>query len=129
MFPHDVTTLDEARRKTEKIIDGLYAAMPGGGREATWTHRKIARREFLAFIRNRKPRSRDIRRALKTQLHYIERNLRNINEMAAVAGLSHLSREEYRDLLVIGEYVRQQREIRETGELSIPGRIVGIWKP
>ena len=127
-FPHDVTTLDEARRKTEKIIDRLYAAMPEKS-EKPRTHRKIARREFLAFIRNRKPRTRDIRRALKTQLQYIERNLRNINEMAPVAGLWHLSKKEYRDLLVIGEYVRQQRELYREGELAGSGRIMSIWKP
>lgn len=127
-FPHDVTTLDEARRKTEKIIDRLHATLPEGS-EKPRTHRKIARREFLAFIRNRKPRARDIRRALKTQLQYIERNLRNINEMAAVAGLSNLTRKEYRDLLVIGEYVRQQRELYREGELAGSGRIMSIWKP
>jgi len=127
-FPHDVTTLDEARRKTERIIDRLHDAMPEGSVKPR-THRKIARREFLSFIRNRKPRVRDIRRALKTQLQYIERNLRNITEMAAVAGFSNLSRKEYRDLLVISEYVRQQRELYREGELAGSGRIMSIWKP
>lgn len=127
-FPHDVTTLDEARTKTESIIDRLFEAMPEGSKKPR-THRKIARIAFLKFIRNRKPRTRDIRRALKTQLQYVERNLRNITEMAAIAGLSTLTRKEYRDLLVINEYVRQQRELYRTGELEGSGRILSIWKP
>ncbi len=127
-FPHDVTTLDEARRKTEKIIDGMFKSMPAGS-EKPRTYRRVARKRFLTFIRNRKPRKGDVRKALKTQIQYVERNLRSIEAIADTVGIDMLSRKEYRDLLVIGEYVRQQREIRETGELSIPGRIVSIWKP
>ena len=43
------------------------------------------------------------------------------------AGIGMLSRKDYRDLSVNGQYVRQQ-EIRKNGELSIPDRIVNIWK-
>jgi hypothetical protein len=127
-FPHDVTTLDEARRKTEKIVDGMYKSMPAGSQKPR-TYRRVARKRFLTFIRNRKPRKGDVRKALKTQIQFVERNLRSIEAMAATVGVGMLSRKEHRDLLVIGEYVRQQREIRETGELSLPGRIVSIWKP
>ena len=127
-FPHDVTTLDEARRKTEKIIDVMFKSMPEG-REKPRTYRRVARKRFLTFIRNRKPRKGDVKRALKSQIQFVERNLRSIESMAAEVGIGMLSRKEHRDLMVIAEYVRQQRELRETGELSLPGRIVSIWKP
>jgi hypothetical protein len=127
-FPHDVTTLDEARRKTEKIIDQMFEKMPEGSIKPR-TYRRVARKRFLGFIRNRKPRSGDVRKALKTQIQFVERNLRSIESMATVVGIGMLSRKDYRDLLVITEYVRQQRELRESGELSIPGRIVSISKP
>lgn len=127
-FPHDVTTLDEARRKTEKIIDEMFKAMPDGS-EKPRTYRRVARKRFLTFIRNRKPHKGDVRKALKSQIQFVERNLRSIEAMAETVGIGMLSRKEYRDLLVIGEYIRQQREIRKTGELSTPGRIVSIWKP
>ncbi len=127
-FPHDVTTLDEARRKTEKIIDAMFTLMPAG-KEKPRTYRRVARKKFLTFIRNRKPRKGDVKRALKSQIQFVERNLRSIEAMATEVGIGILSRKEHRDLLVIAEYVRQQRELRETGELSLPGRIVSIWKP
>ena len=50
-FPHDVTTLDEARRKTEKIIDAMFTLMPAG-KEKPRTYRRVARKKFLTFIRN-----------------------------------------------------------------------------
>jgi hypothetical protein len=127
-FPHDVTTLDEARRKTEKIIDTMHKAMPIGS-EKPRTYRRLARKKFLTFIRNRKPRKGEVKKALKSQIQFVERNLRSIEAMADEVGLQMLSRKEHRDLMVISEYVRQQRELRETGELSLPGRIVSIWKP
>ena len=126
-FPHDVTLLDEARRKTESIIDTLQDEMPEGWEKPTY--RKKARKEFLTFIRNRKPRVNTIRRALKTQIQYVERNLRLINEYKDKIGISVLSRKQRQDLWVIGELVRQQRELYHSDTWSIEGRILSISKP
>ena len=127
-FPHDVTTLDEARRKTERIIDRMFEGMPAGS-EKPRTYRRIARKRFLLFIRNRKPRKRAVRKALKTQIQYVERNLGHIEDMAGSVGLGMLSRKEYRDLRVIREYVRQQREMLAKDDRSMPGKILSISKP
>ena len=127
-FPHDVTLLDEARRKTESIIDTLQNEMPEGW-EKPRTYRKKARKEFLTFIRNRKPRVNTIRRALKTQIQYVERNLRLINGYKDKEGISVLSRKQRQDLWVIGELVRQQRELYRSDTWSIEGRILSISKP
>lgn len=127
-FPHDVTLLDEARRKTEAIIDVLHEKMPEGW-EKPRTYRKKARREFLTFIRNRKPRVNTIRKALKTQIQYVERNVRLINEYKDMVSLSVLSRKQRQDLWVIGELVRQQRELYRSESWSIEGRILSISKP
>jgi len=109
-FPHDVTLLDEARRKTEAIIDTLQNKMPEGW-EKPRTYRKSARKEFLTFIRNRKPRVKTIGKAIKTQIQYVERNVRLINEYKDKVGITSLSRKQRQDLWVIGELVRQQREL------------------
>lgn len=127
-FPHDATLLDEARRKTGKIIDTLYERVPEGW-EKPRTYRKKARKEFLTFIRSRKPRVNTIRRALKAQIQYVERNLRLINEYKDMVSLSVLSRKQRQDLWVIGELVRQQREMYKTDSRSIDGRILSISKP
>lgn len=127
-FPHDVTLLDEARRKTEGIIDTLQREMPEGW-EKPRTYRKKARKEFLTFIRNRKPKVNTIRRALKKQLQYVERDLRLINEYKDNVGIGVLSRKQRQGLWVIGELVRQQRELYRSDRWSIEGRILSISKP
>jgi hypothetical protein len=127
-FPHDVTLLDEARRKTESIIDVLHEKMPESW-EKPRTYRKKARKEFLTFIRNRKPRVNTIRKAIKTQIQYVERNLRLINEYKDKLDISVLSRKQRQDLWVIGELVRQQRELYRSDTWSIEGRILSISKP
>jgi len=127
-FPQDVRLLDEARRKTEKIIDTLHEGVPAGY-EKPRTYRKKARKEFLTFIRNRKPRERTIRKALKKQLQYVERNLRIISDYKEIVGFSVLTRKQYRDLTVIGELVRQQRDLYTRKSRSIEGRILSISKP
>jgi IS5 family transposase len=48
-YPHDVTLLDEARQKTEKIIDTLYEKSKKTGNKPR-TYRKKTRKEFLRFI-------------------------------------------------------------------------------
>jgi len=127
-YPHDVTTLDECRQKTERIIDILQEGMPRGTPKPR-TYRKKARKLFLRFIRNRKPRAREIRRALKQQIQFVERNLRSIKEMSEMIGLGALTKKQYRDLEVIKEYVAQQRELYKTGHLEGRERILSISKP
>ena len=127
-FPYDVTLLDETRRKTEAIIDKLQKEMPEGW-EKPRTYRKVARKEFLTFIGNRKPRVNTIRQALKTQLQYIEWNLCLINEYKDKVGLNVLAWKQRQDLWVIGELVREQRELCHNAILSIEGRILSILKP
>lgn len=127
-YPHDVTLLDEARQKTEKIIDLMYAkADPSVNKPRTY--RKKARKEFLRFIKNKKRNTRDFRKALKKQAQYVSRNLRIIKEMAERTGLLMLSRKQYRDLLVISEVVRQQMEMLGNNTRSIAGKLMSIWKP
>jgi hypothetical protein len=127
-FPHDVTLLDEARRKTERIIDCLQNYAPEGY-EKPRTYRKKARKEFLSFIRNRKPREKTIRKAIRKQLQYVERNLRIIGDYERIVGFKGLSWKQYRDLVVISELVRQQRDLYTHKSHSIEGRIVSISKP
>lgn len=59
----------------------------------------------MPFICNRKPSKRPIRKAMKTQIQYIERNLGHTADLEGAVGLAMLSRKEHWDLLVIGEHV------------------------
>ncbi len=127
-FPNDVSLLDEARRKTEAIIDEMHEQAPRDYAKPR-TYRKKARKAFLTFIRNRKPREKTIRKSLKQQLQYVERNLRIISDYREKVGCALLTRKHYRDLTVISELVRQQRELYTRKSHSLAGRIVSITKP
>ena len=127
-YPHDVTLLDEARQKTEKIIDTLYEKSEKKQGKPR-TYRKKARKEFLRFIKNKKRNTRDFRKALKQQSQYVARNLRTIERMSHETGLQELSRKQYRDLLVISEVLRQQMEMLSNNTRSIAGKLMSIWKP
>ena len=127
-FPNDVGLLNEAREKTDRIIDTLIAASPAGTKRPR-TYRKTARIEFLNFIRRRRNTEKTIRRALKGQLQYLYRNLNYVQELVANVGTKDLTRKQYRDLLIINEVYRQQRELYRTRTRSLSGRIISISQP
>ena len=120
-YPHDVALLDEARCKTETIIDMMFKTSKHAGSKPR-TYRKKARKEFLRFIKNKKRNTRDFRKALKQQVQYVSRNLRTIEKQAQDNGLGMLSRKQCHDLLVVSEVVRQQKEMLENNTRSIPGK-------
>lgn len=125
--PHDVMILDEARQKTEKIIDTLYEA--GHLTEKPRTYRKKARISFLNFIRGRRRTRQEIRRAARIQLQYLRRNLRIVNELLSTVSPFSISSKQRKDLIVINEVFRQQRELYKKKTHSIPGKILSISQP
>lgn len=122
-YPTDISLLDEARIKTEKIIDVLCS----GGIKKPRTYREKARKEFIRFIHLKKPDKNKVRKAIGKQLRYVARNLRNIEKMGG--SLDVLSERQYRDLQVIKELYRQQKEMYDTSARSIESRIVSISQP
>lgn len=62
-------------------------------------------------------------------MQYVERNLRIISDYREKAGCIRLTCRQYRDLVVISELARQQRELYRRKSHSLAGRIVSIAKP
>jgi len=123
-YPNDVSLLNEAREKTEKIIDILYSAK---GEKKPRTYREVARKEFLRFIHAKKPDRKKVRKAIRKQLQYVGRNLKNIEKMSD--SLAELSQREYKNLLVIQELYRQQKAMYDSKTNSTDSRIVSISQP
>ncbi len=82
-YPTDTSLLDEARRNSEKIIDMLHQL---GNGEKPRTYRRRAHKEYVQFVRTRKPGQKKIRRCIKKQLGYLDRNLGSIERMLAAGG-------------------------------------------
>ena len=79
-YPTDVSLLNEAREKTDEIIDTLHHPLVGKSRRPR-TYRKRAAREFKAFIRKKRPGRNVIRKAIRKQLGYLRRNLEHIERL------------------------------------------------
>lgn len=70
-----------------------------------------------------------MRKGIRKQLAYLRRNLRHIERLSKKTGLSLLTKRQYRDLLVITEVYRQQRQMYEQRKRRVDGRIVSISQP
>lgn len=53
-YPTDLSLLNEAREKTEKMIDALYNQELGLAKKPR-TYHKWARRDYLKIVKQRKP--------------------------------------------------------------------------
>jgi len=130
-YPTDVSLLNEAREKTDEIIDVLHGPRVGKSRRPR-TYRKTAAREFNAFIRKKKPSRNVIRKAVRKQLGYLRRNLDHIEKLLqnpAAASLTALSRRLYKLLLVCHEVYRQQRQMYDAKARRVDDRIVSLSQP
>ena len=127
-YPTDISILNEAREKSEKIIDELHLANRGK-KQKVRTYRQKARKDYLRIAKKRKPRRKEIRKAVGKQLRYIKRDLGYIEKMAKEDGLKQLSRRGYKNLLVVQEVYRQQELMFRENINRIKGRIVSISQP
>jgi hypothetical protein len=127
-YPTDISLLNEAREKTEAIIDILHDPLKGKEPKVR-TYRQTARREYLKVAKKRKVSRNQLRKALRKQLSYLRRNLQHIENLSGKTSLEVLSKKQYRDLLVISELYRQQLMMYERETHRAEGRIVSISQP
>jgi hypothetical protein len=127
-YPTDLGLLNHGREILEDIIDVLHHPHIGQ-KEKPRTYREQARKEFLSVSKQRKASAKVIRKAVKKQLGYVGRDLRIIEGLVVHTPLTILSKKQYRQLLVISELYRQQREMMEKKKHTTPDRIVSIEQP
>ena len=127
-YPTDIGLLNDAREKSEQLIDKLHAHAPEGMKKPR-TYRQKARKDFLAVSMKRRTSGRSLRRALRKQLQYLGRNLKSIGELSATVSLRVLEPRWYRILLAISELYRQQLEMYRNNQRSIADRLVSISQP
>jgi IS5 family transposase len=127
-YPTDVTLLNDARELTERIIDELHKPLTGQEKKPR-SYRQKARKQFLSFIKKKRPGPVVIRKAIRQQLGYVGRNLRHIGKLAEISDLGLLPRALYKKLLVINELYRQQRYMYVNKIHKVEDRIVSIHQP
>jgi hypothetical protein len=130
-YPTDVSLLNEAREKTDAIIDELHTPLVGR-QPRPRTYRLKARRAFVAFAKRKQPGRPAIRRAKSQQLGFLHRNLQAIDRLLdnpEALPLARLSRRMYQNLLVCREVYRQQLQMHESNAQRIDDRIVSVSQP
>ena len=128
-YPTDLDLLNEAREKSEALIDMLY--VPEKGKVKPRTYRQKARKEYLSFAKQRKKRKKTLRKALKKQLGYVSRNLKTIEKLLnEKEGKSFPLAHKYQKMYwVIQEVYRQQKQMYDDKTHKTAARIVSISQP
>jgi uncharacterized membrane protein YgaE (UPF0421/DUF939 family) len=122
--------LNQARVKTEKIIDILYEPLKGKLDKKPKTYRKLARKNYLQVAKKRRPSRKQRRKAIRKQLQYVKRNLSNIEQLIQTgASLEVLRSSQYKSLLVVAEVYRQQQWMYDNKISRIEDRIVSLSQP
>ena len=123
-FPTDVSLLNEGRKCLEGIIDEQHEMGLTNGQKPR-TYRQVARKDYMRFVRNRRPSRKIIRKAIRKQLGYIRRDLAAIDDL----GTENLSPKSQQRLAVVCKLYEQQNQMYETKSHQVPDRIVSIHQP
>ena len=130
-FPTDSSLLNEAREKTEEIIDILHEQGMTEGRKPR-TYRNVARKQYNSFSKARKKTGKMIRKVVRQQLGYLKRNLGYIDEIVKKHPdclKQALSRYKAQCLEVIRLLFSQQQEMFRKNTHRVENRIVSISQP
>ena len=123
-YPQDINLCNQARVKTEKIIDNLCLEHKI---KKPRMRRKQARRDYLKISKNKKRSIKSLKKAVKKQLNYIGKNLGYITEIIENGG--NISKKDEETLEIITTFYNQQRTMSETNTHTIANRIVSLAQP
>ena len=118
-FPTDISLLNDAREALETMIGTVY---PIGQKPRTY--RKMARKDYLNYARNRKPSNKLLRKSLRKQLQYIRRDLGYL-----LPHRDQLTPKDQQRFQVIQTLYEQQRDMYDRRTHSVSQRIVSLWAP
>jgi IS5 family transposase len=130
-YPTDLNLLNDAREKSEKLIDILYgyAKLSDQQKLKPRTYREIARKEYLKVAQKKHKTNKEIRNALRKQLSYLYRNIKYIHQLLNYCEQIPLKNKEYKYLLVIQTLYEQQKFMYDNKIHSVEHRIVSIHQP
>lgn len=126
-YPTDLNLLNDAREKSEQIIDLLVekACLKKKPR----TYREKARKLYLQTAQKKNKTTKEIYAANKKQLNFLKRNIISVHKLLDQFETIPLTDKMYKYLLVIQTLYVQQYEMHQTKKRSIAHRIVSIHQP
>jgi len=126
-YPTDLNLLNDAREKSEDLIDILYN--PEYHKKKPRNYREIARKFYLKTAQKKTKSNKEIRKAIKKQLSFLKRNIKAIDRLLDSYQDIPLNRHEYKYMLVIKTVYDQQLYMYKNSTHSVEHRIVSIHQP
>ncbi len=126
-YPTDIDLLSSAREKTEELIDIIFAA--NLHHKKPRTYRKVARKDYLKIAQKKNKSKVEIRKAIRKQLGYLNRNLSSIDRLLDKYDVFPLKAKQQKYLMVIHTLFQQQQQMFNTKSHSVGDRIVSIHQP
>lgn len=129
-FPTDLNLLNDARQKSEELIDILYAGVnQWDEKDKPRTYRQIARKEYLKVAQKKHKTRKQIRKAIRKQLAYLHRNIKIIYHLLMHFKQIPYNKKDYKYLLVIQTLYDQQKMMYDSNTHTVEHRIVSIHQP
>jgi len=126
-YPTDLNLLNDARMKSEELLDFLYTPELHGQKPRTY--REVARKRYLQTAQKKKKSKKVVRCALRKQLCYLGRNLRSIDKLLDAYTLMPFDIHQCKYMFVIRTLYAQQKQMYDSKTHSIEDRIVSIHQP
>lgn len=124
-YPQDINLLNEARENLEGLIDDICYRF---NYYKPRMYRQNARKDYLSLAKCKKRTAKKIRKAIKKQLQYVNRDLGYVDLLLAQDDV-YLKPKQIERLAVIRELVEQQQYMYDNKVHSVKDRIVSISQP
>ena len=130
-YPTDLSLVNEARVKTERMIDELWELVGDQLAVKPRTYRKVAHKRYLSQSKKKKASKASLRKTLRYLLNCVERNLGHIDDMLDMLDgrAFPLPHKYQRQLWVIHTLYDQQRGMYDADSRQCDDRIVSISQP
>ena len=126
-YPTDLNLLNDAREKSEMLIDILYQKELHDKKPRTY--REKARTVYLNTAQKKSKTGKIIRKGVGQQLRYLKRNINHIDGLLDKYDGIPLEKKELKYWYTIQLLYDQQQEMFQTKTKSCPDRIVSIHQP
>ena len=123
-YPQDIELLNQARKNTEDMITELHD--PKDGRKPR-TYKMQARKDYLSMVRKKRKTTKEVRKGIRKQLQYLERNLKSIEKLLRKG--KPLSPKSEKRLETVRSLFEQQKYMFDNRKHSVENRIVSLSQP
>jgi len=128
-YPNDLGLLNEAREKTEDIIDFLFDNLREKLKVKPRTYRKVAHKKYITEAKKKQKDEKTLRSAIRYLLNCLDRNIRSINMILDMLEENPLEYKYMRQFWVIQTLNVQQRKMYNEKTNRCDDRIVSISQP